>query len=226
MVNKTICYVLGHDQFKTLACSRTDAMVSANQLVVELFTYQPLDIDEFTDLFNLNLPADIRATAIEETHADFNIIQHAKKKHYQYFFSFGQKNHPFSAPFITGLIDYLDIDKMMKGAKLFEGKHNFSNFIYKPKDTTRRERVIDQAYIELNTIYTANFFPEKSYVFHCIGDGFGRHQIRLMMGQLIRLGRNEIDTETLRQSLKSDHMPPFDFLAPPSGLVLNGVEFD
>src|SRR5699024_7740610 len=88
MVEKTTNYVLKtlleiDSRFKILASGRTDAMVSVNQTFIELFFEDvPLDLDEFLPLFNRNLPQDIRALEITETHADFNIIQHPQEKEY------------------------------------------------------------------------------------------------------------------------------------------------
>jgi tRNA pseudouridine38-40 synthase len=46
-IDKTLPYVLGHNDFKTLGSSRTDAMVSANHFVLELFLKEALDLDSF-----------------------------------------------------------------------------------------------------------------------------------------------------------------------------------
>src|SRR5699024_1985704 len=106
MVKRTLAYVLKEKPFKTLAAGRTDAMVSVNQTYVELFVYDdPLVLEEFFPLFNKNLPQDIRALDIEETHEKFNIIQHPQLKEYLYFFSFGKKAHPFCAPFMINIQD-------------------------------------------------------------------------------------------------------------------------
>ncbi len=66
MIDKTMWFVLGHDDFKTIGCSRTDSMVSANQSAFELFVKEDLDILAFLAKLNSNLPPDIRATKVEE----------------------------------------------------------------------------------------------------------------------------------------------------------------
>ena len=58
-----------------------------------------------------------------------------------------------------------------------------------------------------------------------IGKGFGRHQIRLMMGALIKLGRGEIDLEYIKDSLKPESEFVMDYIAPASGLILYKIEF-
>lgn len=203
-------------------------MVSANEAAFELFVYDhPLqDLQDFHKVFNKNLPPDIRALSIEEVDAAFNIIQHPKQKEYLYLFSFGSKNHPFCAPVMANFQDELDIEKMMKGAVLFEGEHSFKNYTVDPSAKTKLIRKIDESRISENTLYTANFFPEKSYVFNIKGSGFLRYQIRLMMGTLIQLGKGELSLEDIEESLKPESEMTMTFIAPASGLILNKIDFD
>jgi tRNA pseudouridine38-40 synthase len=77
-----------------------------------------------------------------------------------------------------------------------------------------------------NTFLTANFFPETSYAVRVKGQGFMRHQVRMMMGSLISLGKGEITLEDIRKSLTENRDEPLHKIAPASGLLLNGVEFN
>lgn len=226
MVERTINYVLDGVAFKTLASGRTDGMVSANQSAFELFTKEPLDTDQFFSDFNQNLPQDIRALGIREVDEQFNIIQSAKSKEYLYLFSFGKKNHPFSAPYMTYVNDVLNIEAMKEAAKLFVGRHYFGQFCYQPNGATNLEREVELCEIVVNDEFTANFFPRTSYMLRVQGNGFMRHQIRLMMGALFRLGKGEISQADITNSLKNDGTLIEQYIAPASGLILNSVEFD
>lgn len=227
MVDRTLSYVFNHEDYKTLGGSRTDAMVSADHFVLELFLNTPIGHEEqFLKLFNLNLPSDIRALAIEETNGDFNIIQNPKAKTYLYLFAFGEKAHPFSAPFITTINDQLNIALMKEGAKLFEGTHEFRAYCKKPSEKTTTQRTIDLCEIVPNTFYTASFFSSPSYSLRISGKGFMRNQIRIMMGELIRLGRGEISLENIKSSLLPDFTEHLSFIAPASGLILNKINFN
>lgn len=225
MIERTLAYVLQHKNFKILAAGRTDAKVSVNQSYFELFLDEgQLDIPEFLSLFNLNLPQDIKVLSIIKTDAKFNIIQCPKIKEYIYLFSFGEKNHPFAAPFMVNFPEILDVNLMQEAAIIFEGTHNFRNYIYKPTITTQTEVAIITCKIEENTIYTANFFPKKSYVLKVIGTGFKRNQIRLIMAKLIQLGKGELSILDIKTSLnKPDIIVPITYIAPASGLILNKV---
>jgi len=226
MVDKTLKFILEGKQFKSLSSGRTDAMVSAESAAFELFLAEPIeDESAFLKLFNHNLPQDIRALTIKEVDAKFNIINHSKIKEYLYLFTFGEKCHPFCAPIMTTFLDDLNIDLMKQGAKLFEGAHYFKSYCFKPSETGVYNREITTCELVENTIYTANYFPEKSYILRVQGKGFMRNQIRLMMGTLVDLGKGKLTLETISQSLEQDCFIKFEYIAPASGLILNNIEF-
>jgi len=227
MLLKTLKFIIPDSNYKILGAGRTDAKVSALDAGFELFIDHSIDdLDEFKQLFNRNLPPDIRITSISETNEKFNIIQNSKEKEYVYFFSHGEKNHPFAAPFITNSIEVLDIELMKKAAKLFEGEHDFSSYTARIQEKTQTIRTIDSCKIRENEILQANFFPKESYCLHVKGKGFMRYQIRMMMGALMQLGRGELSFSTIEESLKSDSAIQLTFVAPGSGLVLNELHFN
>lgn len=229
MLEKTLKFVLKDKgiQFKTLASGRTDAKVSANQIFVELFLSHEIDQSSFLEELNFNLPSDIKALGLEESNADFNILQHSKQKEYRYYFCFGDKPHPFAASMLAYFNFYLDVELMKKAAKVFEGKHNFLRYCTtqnnrEDKDTWRE---IAFSFIEENKELTASFFPEESFVFKVSSAGFMRHQVRLMMGQIIRVGRGEISLEEFEEDLNNPKPEFFRYIAPAAGLMLHSVEF-
>jgi tRNA pseudouridine38-40 synthase len=226
MIDRTLSYVFGEKPFKTLGSSRTDAMVSANHFAFELFVNEPLDEEAFLKDFNLNLPADIRALEIERVDESFNIIQNPRTKTYLYLFAHGEKAHPFSAPFICTLPYALDVELMKQGAALFEGAHYFGVYCKKPNEHTQVNRSVALSRIRENDILTANFFPSESYAYEVKAKGFLRNQIRIMMGQLFRLGQGEITLADLERSLQPDFDEHLSYIAPASGLMLYKVEFD
>ncbi|GAA4324028.1 tRNA pseudouridine(38-40) synthase TruA [Pontixanthobacter gangjinensis] len=229
LITKTMRWVMPDAKYKLLGTSRTDAMVSAEESAFELFLdHEPLeDLDAFLKLFNRNLPQDIRALSIEAVDDKFNIIQHSKTKEYAYLFSVGDKFHPFCAPFMANFQEDLDIEKMKAAAALFQGKHNFRNYCVRVSEKSTFEREMLKSELVENTEYTANFFPERSYIFHIHASGFLRHQVRLMMGALVLVGRGELSLEDIEESLKPDSPQlQMDYIAPASGLILKKIEFD
>ena len=227
LVKKTLKFVLGETRFKVLGASRTDAMVSAHQAAFELFIdHEPLEnMADFLGTFNKNLPPDIRAISIKAVDEKFNIIQHPKQKEYLYLFAFGRKSHPFAAPLLATFLEPLDIEQMINGAKLFEGKHSFHNYCTKPSEHTILEREIKTCEITPNKEITASFFPDRSYALKIRGEGFLRNQVRLMMGSLVLVGRGELSLEELEKSLLPEVTMQMNYIAPGSGLILNKIEF-
>ncbi|GJM62935.1 tRNA pseudouridine(38-40) synthase TruA [Persicobacter diffluens] len=226
MVERTLRYIFQHDDFKILAAGRTDAMVSANHAAVELFVWETLEEEEFLAVLNENLPQDIRALSVEQVDEKFNVIQGSKWKEYIYLFSYGAKNHPFAAPYMVNVPEELNIEAMKAGAKLFQGEHNFQKFCYKPSADTVFVRTVEKSEVVENDVYTANFFPEKSFLFRAVGKGFARHQIRLMMGALFALGKGKITLEQLEKALEGGDNQPISYIAPASGLMLQSIQFD
>ena len=225
MINKTLKFVLPENKVKTIGGSRTDAKVSSNQSFFELFTDKPIR-DDFLEEFNLNLPQDIRALSVEEVDVKFNIIQHPKIKEYNYLFAFGQKAHPFASSLVSTFQENLDIEKMIDAAKVFQGHHSFHSFVVGASEKTKVERTVIESEIIENTLYQANFFPEKTYLFKVKGEGFMRYQIRLMMGALVRIGNGQLSKEDLIDVLKDKEKRLVQFSAPASGLILQSIELD
>ncbi|PXX29776.1 tRNA pseudouridine(38-40) synthase TruA [Arenibacter sp. ARW7G5Y1] len=227
MLVKTLKFVLPNSKFKVLGAGRTDAKVSALNTAFELFLDKdPLEnLREFMHEFNVNLPPDIRIISIEQVDRNFNIIQESKLKEYVYLFSFGQKNHPFCAPFLANIIDELDLDLMSDCAQIFIGTHDFSSYTARLQPNTKVVRTIESCIIKENELLKANFFPEASYALHITGEGFMRYQIRMIMGALIQVGKGELTAMDIKESLKKDNNTLLTYVAPGSGLVLNDLQF-
>jgi tRNA pseudouridine38-40 synthase len=225
MMNKTFSFIFKHDNFKVLGCGRTDAKVSADDFALELFLNEDIDSTLLLEQLNNNLPFDIRAKSVEEIDADFNIIQHSKIKEYHYYFSFGEKSHPFNAPFIINLGKHLDISLMQEAVKEFIGTHNFKRYATKPTQNTIFEREIINATIEKNTRFTDKHTPDNTYVFKVSSKGFLRYQVRLMMAALIDVGNGSYTVDDIRNSLINFNNEPMKHNAPSSGLNLHKVTF-
>lgn len=225
MINKTFDFILKHDNFKVLGCGRTDAKVSADDFAFELFLNEEIETTLLLEQLNSNLPFDIRAKFVEEIGSDFNIIQHSKIKEYHYHFSFGEKQHPFNAPFIINFGEHLDIPLMQEAVKEFVGTHNFKRYVTKPTENTIFEREIISASIEENTRFTDKHTPENAFVFKVSSKGFLRYQVRLMMAALIDVGNGTYTVEDIKDSLINFNEEPMKHNAPSSGLNLHKVSF-
>ena len=232
MVEKTLDHVLGsvfeipQVRFRILGSGRTDAKVSAHHYTLMLCINTALDLPLFHRALDQNLPADIRAVAVETAPEGLNVLQSPRLKEYLYLFAFGEKSHPFSAPFMATFTGNLDLELMKEGAVLFEGEHDFVQYCTRPGSQTQTRRRVSECVIVPNHFFTASFFPESSWALKIQAKGFLRYQIRLIMGQLVRLGRHEIEPADIECSLTGKDHSPLRDIVPGSGLILNRVLFD
>lgn len=227
MIRKTLRFVLPEMKVKVLGAGRTDAMVSALDFALQLQTENMLPVapDQFLELLNENLPPDIRVASVIDAPAGFNAIRDSRGKTYRYYFCFGPKPHPFSAPFLGYFAGSLDLERMASAADLLTGTHNFTAFTARPSPGGMHLRTLEECRIGPNHDFSASFFPKETYCLQVRGRGFGRNQVRLIMAALVAIGRGEADREQLRRTLQDGDPWPIGSIAPASGLQLVHTQF-
>ncbi|NMM48153.1 tRNA pseudouridine(38-40) synthase TruA [Marinigracilibium pacificum] len=225
-VEKTLNFIFPDVKFKVLAAGRTDSMVSATGAAFELFINEKLNIDQFLSDFNINLPPDIRAIDVKPVSPKFNVIHHAEEKEYHYLFCTGVKPHPFSAAHMAYFPELKNVELMKEAAQFFKGEHDFMNFCHSSVAQGDTVRKIDEIILEDNTVYTANFFPEQSWIIKIRGKGFMRYQIRMMVGALALLGMEKISLDEFKGYLDLTETNHKRYVAPSSGLNLYEISFD
>lgn len=226
-IEESLHHLLPSIEFQVIGSSRTDSMVSAQESFFELIAEKEvIHPESIVQDMNKILPPDIKILDVKQVDAQFKIISSSRMKDYHYYFSYGEKLHPFCAPFMAMINEDLDIELMKKAARLFEGEHDFSHFCYRKKDGQSGVRTIEFTCIETNRDLTANFFPAKSFVFKVRAKSFLRHQIRLMMGALFLVGMKKLSLSELEELLKGNESFEKKIMtAPASGLVLKSVLF-
>ena len=227
MLLKTLRFVLPGRKVKLLGAGRTDARVSAQGFALQLLIPGPPLPSQtgFLQEMNRNLPQDIRLLSVREVPMDFNVIRDASLKTYRYYFTFGDKPHPFCAPLLGYFPGPLDIETMKNGATLFVGEHDFRTFIGSPGTDARTRRRVTDCHLKENKDLTASFFPVESFCLTVVGQGFGRYQVRRMMAALVALGRQTLTEQDLKETLRSGNPIELKEIAPASGLQLIEVQF-
>lgn len=133
------------------ASGRTDAGVHAIGQVANFKTNSKLPINKFAIAINSKLKKSIRITKAEEVEESFHSRLSCKKKTYRYVI-----NNQETASAIFRNLEYhipqkLDVSKMSKAAKFFEGEHDFKAF--KASGTSSKSSV--------RTIYEAKVFERQ-----------------------------------------------------------------
>lgn len=225
-LERVIRYVLGHENFMIMAAGRTDSGVSCQRGAFELFNIAPLEIGDFIKKSNDNLPDDIRILSGQPVGNKFNIIQDVVAKEYRYYFSMGEKFHPFAAGNIVWINEPLNIEKMMEAVVVYEGTHDFRRFCTKGKNTDNYIRTIFSASVYKAEEISGHFYPEHVYCFSIKGSGFLMHQVRIMVELLFQIGKGKLEPEYIHYALASEEKAPIGGKAPAHGLVMHEVIFD
>jgi tRNA pseudouridine38/39 synthase len=181
-------------------CGRTDAGVSAfgqvmgvhvrSNIVGRPASKEPREFN-YTAMVNTFLPPDIRVLAWAKTGPDFDARFSCQSRTYKYYFARGD----------------LDIQAMIKGCSYFVGRHNFRNFCKVTKEVSEYERTILRAEILPLDILPNNVPSMDMYVFIVEGHAFLYHQVRCMMGMLLRVGQRACTPETIQDMLQLSKCP-------------------
>ena len=194
---------------KVIASGRTDKGVHATGQVCHIFLPEYWrNLTKLKRIVNQMLPSSIIIKKIVQVDDSFHARYSAKKRVYRYIIK-NENSNPFESDFITFLPD-IEFINIKNNIKLFEGKHNFSAFMKTGSDIGSTQRVI----------YKAFYYKYKnSHILYFEANGFLRSQIRLMVGSLLQLTKQEIEEQLY---LKKEHkIKP----APPNGLYLAKIKY-
>jgi len=213
--SQTVMGVLTHVLSKlgintqVVASGRTDRGVHATMQIchIQLPPYWD-DLDKLLRVLNEMLPSSVVVKKIYKVDDDFHARYSAKKRTYRYLMKTTTRN-PFEADFITFLPE-CDYEEITRNIKLFEGTHDFSNFIKTGSDEKSTIR----------TIYKAFAYKYKDIiVLHFEANGFLRTQIRFMVAALLHLDEEQICAKLA--CTKDYKIKP----APPEGLYLAKIKY-
>jgi tRNA pseudouridine38-40 synthase len=219
-------YPLGRIDVK--ATSRTDRGVHAFSQVVKFLAPRREDPNDVLEKLNDALPDDIVFHDLTRINKSFKVTYLALYKEYLYFFSPQSDPLPYSFVGHWAGESPLEMEKVRKGAKHFEGIHNFFHFQYRSDSKGGFEREV----LETNIYKAFELFPnsfsstDEVYCFHVKGKGFLKQMVRMMVGGLFKYASGIISEEELIESLKGDKTAEkVSFIAPPGGLFLYHIAF-
>ncbi len=199
-----------------MGCGRTDAQVHATQFFFHLEVDRQWDFDL---LFRLNklLPADIAVFEIipveDNQHARFDAMQRT----YDYFI------HTYKDPFLSdGSALYLErnlnLDKMSEAVDMFARHKDFAAFCKSP--ATYKHTICNISFAKLYRNSTG-----EKLRFQISANRFLTGMVRMMVGTLLQIGREELTIDELEEAIVSKKLPEFVTPAYPQGLYLSKVKY-
>ncbi len=208
-----------------LSAGRTDAGVHALHQVASFDAASPYPPEVFQKALNGMLPLDIRIISSDYAGDDFHPRYSAKAKSYFYLIDCSEIRNPFTGRYSYYCKCRLDIEKMIKAAACFIGRHDFSSFRASGCGAGSPVREIYDIKVEqMNTIEFLTAVFSGSFIRISVnGNAFLRHMVRNIAGTMIEVGRNRISPEGLRGILEARDRRTAGPAAPARGLFLERV---
>ena len=214
-IEETIKSIVGHEVNLT-ASGRTDAGVHALGQVANFKTTSEIPIEKMAIAINSRLKKSIVIKNAEEVDEKFHSRLSCKQKTYRYII-----NNSKNGTAIYRNLEYhfpieLDVKKMQKAAKYFEGEHDFSGF--KASGTSSKNSV--------RTIYKADVFKKEDKIYiELTGSGFLYNMVRIISGTLLDVGIGKINPDQISEIIKSCKRENAGKTLPAHGLYLVSVKY-
>ena len=217
-IERAIAELTGDEKIDLIASGRTDAGVHALGQVANFKTENlSIPIDKFALAINTKLKKSIRVIKAEEVDERFHSRYTCKRKTYRFVINNNECESAIYRNLEYHMPVKLDIEKMKKAIKYFEGEHDFRGF--KASGTSSKSSV--------RTIYNAEVKPaENGRIFiELTGNGFLYNMVRIIAGTLVDVGMGKIAVEDIPDIIASgDRMRAGKTLSP-NGLFLLKVEY-
>ena len=199
------------------ASGRTDAGVHALGQVANFKTNSQIPIEKFAIAINSRLKKYIIIINAEEVDERFHSRLTCKRKTYRYIINNSIEGSAIYRNLETHIPQKLDINKMEKALKYFEGEHDFKAF--KASGTSSKNSV--------RTIYKTNIYKENNRIYiELTGNGFLYNMVRIIVGTLVEVGLGKIEPEKIQEIIKSKKRENAGKTLPPNGLYLVNVEYN
>ena len=212
-LESAVSYLNKQTDTEVVASGRTDKGVHALGQTAHFDLNIKNSLDKIKRGLNSNLPDDIHVINVEEVSEDFHARFNVKKKEYIYKINIGEYN-PMDRNYVFQYNRDLDIDKMIKAIKYFEGTHDFTSFV--PSEDLKDNPV--------RTIYKTNIKKKNDILeISFIGNGFMKYQVRNMVGLLIAIGEGKKEVSEVEKIINNRNRSQKFKTASAVGLYLKKV---
>lgn len=217
-IERAIAELTGDEKIDLIASGRTDAGVHALGQVANFKTENmSIPIDKFALALNTKLKKSVRVIKAEEVEERFHSRYTCKRKTYRFVINNNECESAIYRNFEYHMPVKLNIEKMQKAIKYFEGEHDFKAF--KASGTSSKSSV--------RTIYKAEVKPAENgriYI-ELTGNGFLYNMVRIIAGTLVDVGMGKTEPDEIPAIIESGDRMRAGRTLPPNGLFLLKVEY-
>ena len=213
-----ILYKLFGKKQAVIGASRTDSGVHAYGQVFTFYAPNIIEKDRLLFILNSNFSDVLFIRSLELAESTFHPQYDARKKVYQYSFTF-EKQLPHRSPFVFFKRQKIDVIYFSQLLDSFKGTYDFRLFSFLTSEKTDTIRTI---YDVRCALHEANIF-----VVTFVGSGFLRYMIRKIIGFLFLAVHKRYDVSIVKKILSHSESKPIMIpIAPPEGLVLTDIFYD
>ena len=186
--------------------------------VANFKTNSNIPIEKFAIALNSNLKKSILIKKAEEMDERFHSRLNCKRKTYRYVIDNSKYGSAIYRNLETHIPIPLDVKKMKKAVKYFEGEHDFKAF--KASGTSSKSSV--------RTIYKAEVIEKENNKIwiELTGNGFLYNMVRIIAGTLVEVGMGDLEPEDIENIIKSKKRENAGKTLQPQGLYLVSVEYE
>ena len=203
-----------NSEVKIVGCSRTDKGVHAFDFYFHFDSIKVIDLDKLKYSLNSMLPEDIYVKDIKKVNDDFHARYSVKNKEYKYVINTSEYD-PTKRNYELEYFKMLDIDLLIKSAKLLEGEHDFKAF---SSDNEKENTIRHVNYIRIEKV-------NELVNIYVNANGFLKYMVRNIIGLLLEINEGKKSIDDIERILDSKDRTNLGICAKPSGLYLNKVNY-
>lgn len=209
-------YDLLNCKVSVIASGRTDSGVHAKAQVCHFDAETGVPAEKIADALNIRLPQDISILQSVIAPNGFDAQSSAKEKTYCYRIYLSERRQPLKDRNCVQIKYGLDLEKLRRSAKLFEGEHDFKAYCAAGSQVLTTVRKIYNIEVKLNGC------DVEIYV---TGNGFLYNMVRTLAGTMIYYAAGRIKEEDIVNSLLLGDRNLVGKTMPAKGLTLEKVDY-
>lgn len=217
-LKKAICTILKTDTIKVYTAGRTDSGVHALGQIVNFFAENSMREKNWILGLNSLLPSDIKVIDCQFVDDNFNARRSALYREYLYKIANSKYISALDNRYYTHIYSTkLDTDKLNQYTQYLIGEMDFTSFC-SANDTNKTK---------IRSIFYANFsdIGDNKIVFKIIGNAFLQHMVRIIIGTIIELYKNNESPIKIKEIIESKNRQLAGVTFSPKGLVLKKIYY-
>ena len=199
-----------------IASGRTDSGVHAKAQVCHFDAETSVPAEKIADALNVRLPQDISVLQSVKAPEGFDAQSSAKQKTYCYRIYLSERRHPLKDRNSVQIKYNIDLKKLERSAKFFEGEHDFKAYCASGSQVLTTVRKVYKTEVKIN---------KSDVELYVTGNGFLSNMVRTLAGTMIYFSAGRLNGEDIKNSLLNGDRNSVGKTMPAKGLTLESVDY-